>query len=223
MSSPQSVRPKLSLPVRLLLLLVQIGIVVTIGYFAPPLRYWPMWLSGIGWVGFSQYWALAARNSAEAKTRESTRSRSVHEILMNAALLLLFIPVPGLGAAFLPESLAWVTAGLSLQGACLALAVSARRHLGRNWSMRVEIKQEHELVQTGPYRLLRHPIYTAMAGMSLGTALVSGHLHALAGVALVLAAYWRKTRMEESVLREQFGAQYENYRRSTWGVVPGLF
>ena len=103
------------------------------------------------------------------------------------------------------------------------LAFWARRHLGRNWSMRVEIKVNHELVRTGPYRLLRHPIYTAVVGMCAGTTLISGQWHAAVGVALVLIAYWRKIRMEEARLREAFGTKYDEYRRGTWGLIPGWF
>lgn len=142
---------------------------------------------------------------------------------MNGGLLLLFIPVPGLRQSFLPASAAWVPIGLAAQASFFALAVWARRHLGRNWSGRIEIKMDHELVRSGPYRLQRHSIYTAVVGMYTGTALVSGQLHALVGVAMVVFAYGRKIRMEEAKLREAFGAAYENYRRATWALVPGLF
>jgi len=222
-AAPRAGRLKLTLPVRLALLVVQLGIVVTIGYFAPPWIYWPMWVSAAGWVAFSNYWARAARDSAEAKERESTKSRRVHEVLMNGGLLLLFIPVPGLRASFLPPSLIWVFAGLAVQAGCFALAVWARRHLGRNWSGRIEIKVGHALIQSGPYRHLRHPIYTGNIGMYIGTCLVSGQFHALVGVVMVMIAYWRKIRMEEAKLREAFGADYEKYRRSSWALIPGMF
>lgn len=142
---------------------------------------------------------------------------------MNGGLLLLFIPVPGLRHSFLPASPAWVVIGLATQASFFVLAVWARRHLGRNWSARIEIKTNHELVRSGPYRLLRHPIYTAVVGMCAGTALISGQWHALLGVAMTLIAYWRKIRMEEARLREAFGAEYDHYRRDTWGLIPGLF
>jgi len=205
------------------MLVIQLGIIVWIGYLAPPLKYWPMWLSAAGWIAFGNYWARAARNAAEAKSRESTQSRRVHEVLMNGGLLLLFIPVPGLRQRFLADSIWWALAGLAVQASFFALAVWARRNLGRNWSGRIEIKVGHELVRSGPYRLLRHPIYTANIGMYVGTALVSGQGHAVVGVAMVMVAYWRKVRLEEAKLREAFGAEYAGYRRATWGAVPGLF
>ena len=62
-----------------------------------------------------------------------------------------------------------------------------------------------------------------MLGMCIGTALVDGHLHALIGVAMVMFAYWRKIRMEEAKLGEAFGPKYDDYRRATWRLLPGLY
>ena len=82
---------------------------------------------------------------------------------------------------------------------------------------------DHELVRTGPYRLLRHPIYTAMLGMFLGTAIASSQFHALLGLAILVVAYLRKTRLEDQMLAQAFGADYNAYRRHTWALVPFLF
>jgi protein-S-isoprenylcysteine O-methyltransferase Ste14 len=123
---------------------------------------------------------------------------------------------------FLPAA-AWLApAGLSLQILSGCLAIWARRHLGRNWSGEVRVAIEHQLIRSGPYRLVRHPIYTAMLGMSAGTALVCGELHALLGVILLALAYVRKIRLEEGTLRDAFGGEYDDYRRRTWAIVPGL-
>jgi len=77
-------------------------------------------------------------------------------------------------------------------------------------------------VRTGPYRFVRHPIYTAMLTMLLGTALVSGEWHALAAWLLLAFAYSRKIRLEERNLVDVFGPDYERYRRESWAVIPGL-
>jgi protein-S-isoprenylcysteine O-methyltransferase Ste14 len=105
----------------------------------------------------------------------------------------------------------------------MLLAIWARRHLGRNWSATVRIAEDHQLVRSGPYRLLRHPIYTAMLGMFLGTATASSQYHALLGLAMLVAAYLRKTRLEEKILYQTFGSQYNAYQRETWALVPLLF
>ena len=79
-----------------------------------------------------------------------------------------------------------------------------------------------ELIRSGPYRFVRHPIYTAWLGMFAGTAIVSGQMHALLGFAMAAFAYWRKIRLEEANLRNAFGPEYDAYRRETWALVPWL-
>lgn len=176
------------------------------------------------WVIFSVYWTVASRDSAPSQSSESKASTAFHQIILNAAILLLFIPVPGLTGWFLPQRFHFLVAvGVAIQAAFFLLAVSARRHLGRNWSAEVRIGEGHELVRTGPYRLLRHPIYTAMLGMSLGTAIASSQFHALLGIIILLLAYLRKTRLEENILRQTFGVAYDDYERHTWSLVPLLF
>lgn len=174
------------------------------------------------WAFFLLYWEAAAKNSSPAKVSESRKSRRVHELLMNAALLLVIVPVPGLRQRFLPDSSFAVGAGLVLQTGSLVLGLWARRVLGLHWSGEITIKVEHELIRSGPYRLVRHPIYTAWLGMFAGTALVSGQMHAALGFATAAFAYWRKIRMEEANLKTAFGADYDAYRRETWALVPWL-
>lgn len=175
------------------------------------------------WCVFTVYWSAAARNSAAAKKSESERSRRMHVLMVNIGLLLVLIPVPGLRQRFLPDSMPIAAAGLAIQIAFGFLGVWARRHLGSNWSGEITIKVDHRLVRTGPYRKVRHPIYTAMLGMFVGTAIVSGELHALIGTALGAFAYWRKIRLEERNLEEAFGPAYAAYRRETWALLPGVF
>jgi protein-S-isoprenylcysteine O-methyltransferase Ste14 len=176
------------------------------------------------WVAFFIYWGIAGRNSSPSRTSESGASTWFHQILLTLALVLLFSAVPGLNGWFLPQGFPrLVVAGAIVQVAFLFLAVWARRNLGRNWSGEVRISVDHQLVRSGPYRILRHPIYTAMLGMSLGTAIASGQYHALLGIAILLVAYLRKTRLEEDILNTTFGAEYDAYRRETWALVPFVF
>jgi protein-S-isoprenylcysteine O-methyltransferase Ste14 len=172
---------------------------------------------------FGVYWSIAAKESAAAKKSESVWSRQLHLILVNGAVLLLILPVPGLAGRFLPASHFLVAAGLVIEAAFILLAVWARRSLGSNWSGEVRIATGHQLVRSGPYRFLRHPIYTAVLGMYGGTVIVSGEIHAPIALVIVTLAYWRKIRLEERVLGETFGAEYDAYRRDTWALVPLLF
>jgi protein-S-isoprenylcysteine O-methyltransferase Ste14 len=131
--------------------------------------------------------------------------------------------IPIVQYRFLPEWPLIVGLGLAVQAASFVLAIRARQTLGGNWSARIEIKMEHQLVRSGPYRVLRHPIYTAVLGMAAGTALMIGKVHTLLAVAIIVLAYIRKIRMEEAKLHQAFGAEYDGYREATWGLVPGLF
>jgi protein-S-isoprenylcysteine O-methyltransferase Ste14 len=175
-----------------------------------------------GWVLMSVYWDIAARSVSKAKSSESRGSRFFHVFLTNVALLLEIAPIRGLGR-FLPVSVAIMSAGLVVEAVGLLIAIWSRRHLGRNWSGEITIKEEHALVQTGPYRWLRHPIYTGILVMYLGVVLVTGEWLAIAGLLVVLFAYWRKIRLEEKNLNVAFGEEYNAYRRDTWALVPGVF
>lgn len=175
------------------------------------------------WIVFGLYWGAAGLNSAPTTSSESWVSTCFHQFMLAAALLLLILPVPGLTGWFLPRRMhALVAAGAVVQAGFFLLAVWARGHLGRNWSAEVRIAVNHQLVRTGPYRLLRHPIYTAMLGMFLGTAIASSQYHSLMGLAILAVAYLRKTRLEEQILRRTFGADYDAYCRDTWALVPLL-
>jgi protein-S-isoprenylcysteine O-methyltransferase Ste14 len=185
--------------------------------------HWGFWYACVAcWAVFSIYWEVAAKNTAPAKTSETKASRAVHVLLVNVAMMLVLAPVRGLGRLW-PVSSAVMAAGLALVVAGVLLAVWARQHLGRNWSGEITIKVDHQLIRSGPYGLLRHPIYTGLLVMYAGAALVTGERLAAAGLALVLFAYWRKIRLEERNLAEAFGSEYEAYRRESWALVPGLF
>ncbi len=175
------------------------------------------------WCVIEIYWDVAKKKSAPAAESESRGSRRVHLALTLAAQLLIFLPVPDLRQRWLPASLLVSLAGLTLNAIGLVLAIWARRCLGRFWSGEITIKVEHQLIRCGPYRLLRHPIYTALLALYLGTAIVSGELHALIGFVLVVLAYLRKIRLEEANLRKAFGAEYESYRGQSWALLPGLY
>jgi len=173
-------------------------------------------------VVYSIYWEVAAKNAAAAKSSESPSSRAVHVVLVNVAFLLEIAPIHGLGR-FVPVSVPLMLAGISVESLGLLIAIWARRHLGRNWSGEITVKVDHELIRSGPYRRLRHPIYTGILAMYVGIAMVTGEWLAVVGLVLVMFAYWRKIRMEEATLHGAFGAVYEEYSRGTWALIPGIF
>ncbi|HEU5218092.1 MAG TPA: isoprenylcysteine carboxylmethyltransferase family protein [Gemmatimonadales bacterium] len=180
----------------------------------------PTLLSGLLWIVFILYWSAAARGSAPALRSESAQSRQVHLLLMYGALALEFVRVPLLTGRWLPRTGVVLGAGLAIQLLGFTLAAWARRYLGRNWSAQITAKSDHQLVRSGPYRLVRHPIYSAMLAMFLGTTLISGTYHALLALGVISVAYVRKIRLEERTLEEVFGADYAAYRRETGAVIP---
>jgi protein-S-isoprenylcysteine O-methyltransferase Ste14 len=98
--------------------------------------------------------------------------------------------------------------------------VWARVHLGRNWSGNVTVKEGHELIHTGPYRYVRHPIYTGILTGAIGTAICSGTLRAALGLTVLAAAFIVKLRAEERFMRETFPGQYQKYCEEVPALVP---
>jgi protein-S-isoprenylcysteine O-methyltransferase Ste14 len=182
-----------------------------------------MLLAGGIWAGFFVFWTLTAKPKGEVQRQESAQSRGTHRLLMNLGLLLLFVPIPRLRQSFLSPNSWHVIVGLGTMVLATMLHIWARLHLGMNWSSQVMIKVDHQLVQTGPYRLIRHPIYTAILGLAFGTALVSGRITSLAGAVLISVAYVRKLLLEEQGLAETFGDEWQTYRKTSWRLIPPVY
>lgn len=175
------------------------------------------------WLAWVLYWWLAAQGSKITQRKEPAGSRLLHVLpLMFAAYLLWADRIP---VAFLNNRLFtwtawqfWVAALVTAAG--LGFTAWARIHLGRNWSGTVTIKQDHELITTGPYALVRHPIYTGLLLAFIGTAFARGEWRGLLAVAIASAALWRKLRVEERWMSGQFGERYEEYKRRVPALVP---
>jgi protein-S-isoprenylcysteine O-methyltransferase len=138
-------------------------------------------------------------------------------------LILLFdrrLSAGWLNSRFLPDMAAVAWAGVTMTAGGIAFAVWARFALGRNWSSQVALKQGHELVRSGPYRLVRHPIYSGVLLALLGTAAAIGELRGLIAFGLFVAGWWLKARVEEVVLVEQFGEQYRIYKSEVKALIP---
>jgi protein-S-isoprenylcysteine O-methyltransferase Ste14 len=201
-----------------LALLVLLALLIVLLIYARP-RVSVLISAGL-WLAMDIYWSIAELKRPQAKSAESTESRRRHGLLTSTALLLIFLPIPGLTGQFVPDTLTTALVGLGLQIGFTLFYLFARFYLGRLWSGAIRIMEDHELIQTGPYRFLRHPMYTGMLGMFAGTAIVSGQYHALLGVAVGALAYVRKIRIEDRVLSAEFGPVYEAYRKRTAALIP---
>lgn len=175
------------------------------------------------WVAFGIVWFIASIGAKVTRRRETIRSRVSHMVpLMLAVILLSSRRLAGryLTIPVLPHNQATFWLGFMLVLAGIAFSIAARVWLGGNWSGIVTLKQDHELIRRGPYRLVRHPIYTGMLVAILGTAIAQGELRSVFAVALVTAAFVRKIGIEEAFLTDAFGAAYDRYRHEVPALIP---
>ena len=175
------------------------------------------------WLVLIAVWFAMARRVKTVAEHESAFSTLSHYGPLAVGVFLIAaprVPLFPLDVRFAPLALWPVQLGAALTVAGAAFAIWARALLAGNWSSSVTLKQDHELVVKGPYRIVRHPIYTGVLLGLLGTALAVGEWRALVGVAIAAGAYWRKLRIEESVMRRQFGAAYADYAERTPALIP---
>jgi protein-S-isoprenylcysteine O-methyltransferase Ste14 len=130
---------------------------------------------------------------------------------------------PALNRRFMEEGPALAVVALVLVFAGILFSFWARAHLGRNWSGEVMVKIGHTLITSGPYRWVRHPIYSGMTLALIGTALASGTLSGFLGLALILFAFLVRVRQEEALMRQTFPADYPAYSQRTARLIPGFY
>jgi protein-S-isoprenylcysteine O-methyltransferase Ste14 len=177
------------------------------------------------WIVFVVYWQIKAANTKTTQRLEPAASRIFRVLIFLIAIGLLLttrIPLRWLYFQLWPVGLwpFWLGAAVTIAG--LLFAVWAREHLGRNWSRSVTIKQGHELITTGPYSVVRHPIYTGILTGFLGMAIAISQVRGFIVFILFFLAFWIKLRMEEQWMRSQFGETYATYAHRTAALVPYL-
>jgi protein-S-isoprenylcysteine O-methyltransferase Ste14 len=180
------------------------------------------------WGAFFLLWMLAALRTKKTQQRENVASWLSYGVITTLGFALMFggdVGAVGAGALdvrWLPQFDAAEMAGIAIIMAGLGFAVWARLHLKANWSGMVTVKQDHQLIRSGPYRWVRHPIYSGMILAMAGTAVENGRLRGILAVLLVFFGFWIKSRREEQFMRQTFGEQYEVYRQSTGALLPRL-
>lgn len=177
------------------------------------------------WIAWLVYWLVASRNVKATRWRESGASQMVSRVLFALAVLCSALPQrmpPVLRGRLFPPSPVLSALGAALVAAGLLVAVWARRHLGRNWSATITLKEDHALIRTGPYAYVRHPIYTGVLVGLVGTAIAIGEWRGVLAVACALGAIVWRVHVEERELRGIF-PHYDEYRRETAALVPFVF
>jgi protein-S-isoprenylcysteine O-methyltransferase Ste14 len=185
------------------------------------------WTVTIGtWVVWVVSWWMAAVWARRPVMRAGIGREGAHLLFtMGGAFMLFFWGTnPDMPATMLwrtPESAGWALAALTACG--FLFCWWARVHLGSMWSSDVQLKEGHKIVDTGPYGLVRHPIYTGLLIAIVATAALKGTALGLLGGASMIFGIWLKARLEERFLRAELGqADYDAYARRVGMLVPGV-
>jgi len=180
-------------------------------------------LSLVCWGVFYVVWLVAAFVTKRTSTRENFAGSIGYRIPAGLAFVLLIdgyrFPDPWRDIVIGRGDLVSLAAMfLSVFG--LLTCLWARSTLGRNWSGIVMVKVGHELIQNGPYRFVRHPIYTGMLMLFLANVLLNGRLAGLLGFASLTLSFWLKLKREETVMLKEFPESYPSYMKRVKRLVP---
>ncbi len=177
------------------------------------------------WLGFVVLWMVWALRGKRVQHRESVSSRLSYTVVTFVGFYALFssdVPQGWMRIRIFPASLWTEVLGVVITAAGIGFAIWARVYLGGNWSGSITVKVGHELVRSGPYRWVRHPIYTGLILAVIGTAVERRQVRGVVAVVLVYIGFKMKSKIEERTMIATFGPAYEEYSRTTGAIVPRL-
>jgi protein-S-isoprenylcysteine O-methyltransferase Ste14 len=177
------------------------------------------------WCAWAVYWAFSSFSASAPKRKQTPFARLFHRAELIFAFALLAVPELGVGwfgRRIVPWSEWQFESGAIMLIAGIGFAIWARVHLGQYWSGHVTLKPGHRLIRSGPYAIVRHPIYTGILLAVMGSAVAMDQYRGAVAVLIVAETFVRKLRIEERWLTEEFGAEYENYRKEVKALVPGI-
>jgi protein-S-isoprenylcysteine O-methyltransferase Ste14 len=173
------------------------------------------------WLGFAISWIAAAAWRSDTEKRVALKRQMGYRIVLLVGGALLAVPAHGyvgpLRLWLVTRDIAWMCVGAIALG--FAFSWWARIHLGALWSGWITKKHDHRVIDTGPYAIVRHPIYTGILFAIYATTLAKGTVLGLVGAAAVTAGLWIKARLEEAFLREEIPG-YDDYRRRVPMLLP---
>jgi len=186
-----------------------------------------IYLMGIlGWFAIRYPYARRAKRTAKIKVARRKRELALMAISACGlgALPLIFIFTDGLRWADYPPNPWSLCFGAGLFAFSLWLFHKTHKYLGRNWSITLEVREQHALVTAGPYRHLRHPMYLAFWSWAIAQAfLLPNWIAGFAGIIGFGTLFFFRVSHEEALMLETFGEQYRSYMERTWRVLPGIF
>ncbi len=178
------------------------------------------------WIAWFLYWLLMARNVKRTVRRENVLWRILYVglLVLGASMFTFDSSQPSiLDRPLYAQSRFTFWLGIALMLAGFAFTAWARVTLGRNWSGTVTLKENHELIENGPYAWVRHPIYTGLLIMFVGTAIPIAELRGAVAVLLVLLSFLIKLRIEERWMTELFRAKYDSYCKRVAMLIPWIW
>jgi protein-S-isoprenylcysteine O-methyltransferase Ste14 len=177
------------------------------------------------WIAFGLYWLIAARRVNAARTTELPAYRAFRLLLLAITFTLLFAKWSArgsLGRTVLPSAHLLEYIGLALALAGLVLAVWARAALGQYWSDKIVLKVDHQLIRSGPYARIRHPIYSGVLLGVAGSALVVDEWRGVLAFLLLLTNYTVKAKREDKILAEAFPMNFADHEKTAGFLLPRL-
>jgi protein-S-isoprenylcysteine O-methyltransferase Ste14 len=179
------------------------------------------WTIPILWLLWLAYWLIEARNTAPTQKSESLLTAVLYRGPTIIGILLIFgLKRPW--ARLWPVSVPLLCIAVILMLCGFSFAIWARRHIGRYWSARVTLKEGHHLIESGPYGLVRHPIYSGLLLSMAATVMTIGTLQSLCGYALLVGALIFKLAAEERLLAANLGQAYQDYQKRVRALIPGV-
>lgn len=175
------------------------------------------------WGGWALSWIIAAGWSSRTESRPPIGPEIGYRILMGMGTVIMFVPAHGYEGPLRLWHVGWTGAWICtvLVGVGVTVAWWARLYLGRLWSARITRKAGHEVVDSGPYAFVRHPIYSGMILSLAATAAAKGTVPGVAGFLVLLLGIWIKARLEERWLIAELGTDaYGDYRRRVPMLLP---
>lgn len=179
------------------------------------------------WISLLLFWIISGRNNKQSIYKESFFKRFLFYWLPLLVAILLLGPGEWFGHSLIRENFVEHTnlvgvIGLSVSFVGLLIACWSRYLLGKNWSLSVQKKENHELINSGPYSILRHPIYTGILLIFIGNTIIVGDYRGIIAVVIVFISFWFKLKKEEKWLIEIFGEKYLSYSENTKKIIPYL-
>jgi protein-S-isoprenylcysteine O-methyltransferase Ste14 len=184
-----------------------------------------MQICSLLWTFLLLVWAIAWLRTKRTQERAPFGSRLSYGVPVVVACWLLFrdnLPFTWLQNQIIPKNIYTEAAAITITALGIALAIWARFYLGQNWSSAPTVKVGHELIRTGPYAWVRHPIYSGLILAMIGTAIARREPRGFVSVVLLWLAFLIKSRIEEQFMRKTFGPDYEAYSKSTGALIPRL-